>query len=208
MSVAVPGNVAGIVLAGGRGVRFGGDKLAADFGGRPLLHRPIEALATVCREIVVVAGADGGLSVPGDLRVPLRIVRDEEPGAGPLAGLLTGLRAATGSIVIVVGGDMPSLVPDLLHELARRAGETGVAAAVLLVGDAVRPLPCALRRDAALEAATSVRAAGGSSLRALLDALPCATILEGEWRLLDPAGESLDDVDRPEDLERLHEPKR
>ena len=46
--------VTGIVLAGGRSTRFGGDKLAAEIGGRPLLHLAIEAVAGVVDEVVVV----------------------------------------------------------------------------------------------------------------------------------------------------------
>lgn len=195
--------VTGIVLAGGRSARFGTNKLAADLGGRPLLHRAIQALASACDEVVVVTAPGDVPAVPGDPGVPLRIVTDDEPGAGPLAGLVTGLKVASGPVVLVVGGDMPGLVPDLLRELARRAGSPGVSAAALLVGDDLRPLPSAFRRDAALEGAAAVRAGGGSSVRALIRVLPVAAIDEAEWRAFDPTGSSLLDVDRPDDLERL-----
>ncbi len=195
--------VTGIVLAGGRSARFGSNKLAADLGGRPLLHWAIEAVASACDEVIVVAAAGDVPAGPGGIRVPLRIVTDNEPGAGPLGGLVTGLMAAPGPVAIVVGGDMPRLVPDLLRELARRAGTPGVGVAALRVDDDLRPLPSAFRRDAALAAAAAVRARGASSLRALIAALPVAAIDEADWRTFDPTGSSLLDVDRPEDLERL-----
>ena len=195
--------ISGIVLAGGQSRRFGADKLTADVAGRPLLHHAIEALAAVSDEVVVVVGADAVPSLPGGIGVPLRVVRDEEPGAGPLGGLVTGLREAHGSVVVLAGGDMPALVPGLLRELASRVAADGVDAAVLRDGDTPRPLPSAFQRDAALAAAVAVRTGGGSSLRALLAALRVAEIPESTWRVLDPEGASLVDVDRPEDLGRL-----
>src|SRR5205814_9025635 len=50
--------IAGIVLAGGGTSRFGADKLQAEIDGRPLLHLPIEALAEICSEIVVVVSGE------------------------------------------------------------------------------------------------------------------------------------------------------
>ena len=195
--------LSGIVLAGGRSLRFGSDKLAADVGGRPLVHRPIAALAAVCQEVIVVIGAGGSLVLPGSPGVPMRIVRDEEPGAGPLAALITGLAAAVAPVVVVAAGDMPGLVPALLTELARLAGLDGVDAAVLREGQVVRPLPMALRREVAIPRAGAIRAGGASSLRALLDALRVHAVDEDAWRGLDPAGASLLDVDRPADLARI-----
>ena len=195
--------LSGIVLAGGRSLRFGSDKLAADVGGRPLVHWPIATLAAVCQEVIVVIGVGGSLVLPGSPGVPMRIVRDEEPGAGPLAALITGLAAAVAPVVVVAAGDMPGLVPALLMELARLAGLDGIDAAVLREGHVVRPLPMALRRDVAIARARAIRAAGASSLRALLDALRVHEVAEDAWRRLDPAGASLLDVDRPADLARI-----
>ena len=47
--------------------------------------------------------------------------------------------------------------------------------------------------------------AGERSLRALVAHLDARVLTELEWRPLDPAGGSLVDIDRPEDLERLAE---
>jgi molybdenum cofactor guanylyltransferase len=194
--------ISGIVLAGGRGVRFGSDKLVAVLNGRPLVHWPILALAAVADEVVVVGLADAATLSQG-LAVPVRFIADAEPNAGPLAGLITGLAEAAAPMAIVAGGDMPGLVPKLLLELARRARGAGFDAAALLDGDRPRPLPAAVRRHVALAQARDIMAAGGSSLRALLAALNVDTVTEADWRILDPAGTSLLDIDRPNDLDRL-----
>ena len=200
MTSARTPRVSGIVLAGGQSRRFGADKLTALVEGRPLVHRPIEALASVCHEVVVIVGAGGLPPLPTGLDVQLRIVRDEEPGAGPLAGLVTGLAECAGRLVLVAAGDMPGLVPALLRELTRRAWVDDFEAAALREGDRVRPLPSAMRREAALSCARAIRSNGASSLRALLDALRVDEIPEMDWRELDADGTSLLDVDVPEDL--------
>ncbi|HLY14429.1 MAG TPA: molybdenum cofactor guanylyltransferase, partial [Candidatus Limnocylindrales bacterium] len=157
----------GIVLAGGASRRFGSDKLAEPIDGVSLLERSVAALAGIVAEIVVVIApdrAEPGIRTAGS--TPIRFVADAEPFGGPLAGLRTGLAAARGATVLVVGGDMPSMRPAVLERLLRIApAALGDQAGVL------RPLPCALERDPALAHADALLAGGERRLRALLAAL-------------------------------------
>jgi molybdopterin-guanine dinucleotide biosynthesis protein A len=188
--------VAAVVLAGGRSSRFGRDKLVEPIQGRPMLDHVIERLRGVSPEIVVVAavGADPEISSDIDL------VHDDAPFEGPLAGLAAGLRALDPGVerVIVVGGDMPTIVPAvlarLLEALARRE------AAVLADDQRARPLPLAVRRSAASQAADALLENGERRLRALLERLDVDVIPEDRWRGDDPNGETLRDVDVPGDL--------
>src|SRR5437016_12699169 len=52
---------AGIVLAGGRSVRFGRDKLAEPLDGSPILNHAIKGLSEVCAdvELVLTPGREG-----------------------------------------------------------------------------------------------------------------------------------------------------
>ena len=208
-------HVTGIVLAGGRSSRFGADKLAVEVGGRPLLHRAIVAVAQVVDEVVVVIAADGARPrLPGDLDTPLRIARDAAPGLGPLAGLSAGLAAAHAPIALVVGGDQPCLAPILLAELLRWLGSDDDGRrpdvrrpdvrrpdVVCLEEDGrMRPLPSAVRVAAARPAAAAALADGTRSLVGLFEQLRGVTIGQQRWRRLDPAGDSLRDVDTPDDL--------
>ena len=193
-----PVRPSGIVLAGGRARRFGADKLAVELEGRPLLQHAIEAVAAVASEVIVVVGPGGMPSLPAHHDVPIRIARDARSDGGPLVGLIAGLEIAAADVVLAVGGDMPSLVPAVLRELGARG--TANSAGALTDGDAIRPLPCAMPRDRALERAQALPATGRSSLRDLLSAIGVDGIPEAEWRLLDPAGDSLVDIDRPQDL--------
>ncbi|MFN8622993.1 MAG: NTP transferase domain-containing protein, partial [Chloroflexota bacterium] len=153
-------------------------------------------------EVIFVAGADGApLDLPADLAVPPRIVRDPAPFEGPLAGLVAGAAAATNPVLLVVAGDMPALVPGVLALLTTALAD-GATAALLEAPDAtdVSPLPLAITRDAATTAGAATLSGGERSLRALLRGLDPTVVPAATWLRLDPAGRTLLDVDRPEDL--------
>jgi molybdopterin-guanine dinucleotide biosynthesis protein A len=190
----------GIVLAGGRSIRFGADKLRADYDGKPLLHHAVWRLAELCEDVVVVLA-------PGDAREGLppgvRTTNDPEEGEGPLAGLHAGLLAAPhADVALVVGGDMPDLQPAVARELLRVLDEAAVDAAVLIDAGRARPLPCALRVPPATHVVHALLHAGHRRLRDAIDGLRMAAIDEATWTALDPARRSVFDVDQPEDLSR------
>ena len=186
----------GIVLAGGASRRFGGDKLAEPIGGRSLLELAIAALAGLVDEIIVViAPGRAAPLVRTDARTPIRFVADEEAFGGPLVGLRTGLAAARGKAVIVVGGDMPSMLPAVLEELLGH-----VPAALEDQAGVLRPLPCALDRTVALATAEALLAGGERRLRALLAELGTRPLPWADWRADDPEGLTLVDIDERSDL--------
>ncbi len=190
----------GIVLAGGRSRRFGSDKMAALVGDSTVLDRTISAVAVVASEIVIVVA-------PGDRRSlaavprPVRMVADPERHGGPLVGLLAGLEIVEQPLVVVVGGDMPSLRPDVLDLLIRTLeSEPEMGAIVLRSRGDLAPLPAAVRAGVTTDHARRLLGDGERRLRSLFDRLPTRSLDETEWRPLDPDGYSLRDVDRPEDL--------
>ena len=157
-----------IVLAGGASRRFGSDKLAHDLDGATLLDR---ALAGVPADLPVV--------VVGPTRSVVRsvtFVREDPPGGGPGAALLTGLRAALdrgAEVVVTLPGDAPdagAAVPVLLGRLGEAAAVVGVDP-----GGQEQPLQVALRADAALALigrAGPAAGAGASVRRMLADLEP------------------------------------
>jgi molybdopterin-guanine dinucleotide biosynthesis protein A len=189
---------AAVVLAGGRSTRFGRDKLAEPIDGLPMLDHVIERLRPATSEIVVVAAAGAMRDIASDVD----LVHDDAPFEGPLAGLAVGLRAVDPGVerVIVVGGDMPTIVPGVLDRLL--AALERRQAAVLADGDRARPLPLAIRRSVGAAAADRLLDAGERRLRALLERLDVEVIAEEDWREDDPDGETLRDVDAPDDLPR------
>jgi molybdopterin-guanine dinucleotide biosynthesis protein A len=193
--------ISGIVLAGGASRRFGGNKLAERIDGSSLLELATRSVLGLVDEIVVVVAPgrplpelDPGGDV-GGARPSLRFVPDPAPFEGPLAGLRTGLAAASGATVVVVGGDMPSVVPAVLALLIGRA-----PAALADDAGVMRPLPLALERATALAAAERLLAGGERRLRALLAELGIEALPRAAWAAEDPAGLTLLDIDERADL--------
>ena len=185
-----------IVLAGGRSRRFGRDKLVEEIRGRTLLEHALAAVAPIAQETIVVAAPDEPRSVPEGVI----LVRDPSSFEGPLVGLLTGLGEARHATTIVVGGDMPTMVPAVLGALIDRLSDPTIDAVVLESLGQRQPLPVALRTAPALIAATRLVAEGERRLGALIESLANAFIDERTWRELDPDGRTLRDVDTPADL--------
>ena len=192
-------DVTAIALAGGRSSRFGSDKLAVDLEGRSVLDRAIDAVALGAVD-VVVAGAPIG-------RSDVRTVDDPEPFGGPLQALGAALAEASTNVALVVAGDMPMLVPEVLRLLVEALVASPAIDAVVLQDprDPSRrqPLPLAARVGPARSAAAAALGAGDRSLVRLLSRLDLAELPADRWLALDPEGRTLLDVDLPGDLERL-----
>jgi molybdenum cofactor guanylyltransferase len=111
------GVVLGVVLAGGRGQRIGGDKAVVSLAGRPLLSYPIRAMLGALDHVVVVAKPSTALPPLGDVAV----WHEPEQPSHPLVGIAEALRRADGSWVLVCAGDMPFVPVPLLASLASSA---------------------------------------------------------------------------------------
>jgi molybdenum cofactor guanylyltransferase len=192
--------VAAVVLAGGRSRRFGRDKLQEVVDGQTLLERAIAAVRGVADEIIVVAAADASSGSPAP-SVPegITVVHDARPFEGPLAAVDQALAAVTAGRVIVVAGDMPDLVPAVLRRLLASLGPS-TEAAVLEVDGRPVPLPMALTRAVAAPAARRLIEGGERRLRALPETLRTVVIDEATWRIDDPTGRTVRDIDVPGDL--------
>jgi molybdopterin-guanine dinucleotide biosynthesis protein A len=188
--------IAGIVLAGGRSARFGRDKLAEPIDGKPMLEVVIDSLRPIPADVIVVGAQGTAPALPPDVKLAV----DRAEFEGPLSGLASGLAVLGPRIdqVVVVGGDMPSLVPAVLRRLLLEL--VAHEAAVLADDAGPRPLPMAVRPDPAREAAERLLAAGERRLRALIGELDTFVIPPATWRRDDPDAATLRDVDTPADL--------
>lgn len=113
--------LAGGILCGGLSTRMGRDKALLDIDGATLLERGVARLQTVADPVLLASGSRG-LTHPGCLSVP-----DDMAGMGPLAGVLSVLRASPHQLCAIVAVDMPDISPELLRGLAAlREGEDAV----------------------------------------------------------------------------------
>ena len=188
--------VSGVVLAGGRSARFGRDKLVEPIGDRPLFQHAVDALGALTTDVIVVAAPDVDLAIED----PVRLVHDAAPYEGPLAGCLTGLLMAREPMVLVVGGDMPSLDPAVLGLLARTLAASTADAAFLEYRSRRQQLPFAVRTGAGTDMSRRLVAEGERRLGALAERLTVRVLGEDEWRPLDPEARTLRDIDEPGDL--------
>jgi molybdopterin-guanine dinucleotide biosynthesis protein A len=193
---------AAVVLAGGASSRFGADKLAAPMDGRPLLHHALGAVDEVAATIVLVLAPGVGSPALPPLRARILVAHDPDAHQGPLAGLVASLASLPAGIdrAVLVGGDMPSLVPDVLHRLLECLVVDPSLGVATLEAEPAASLPMAVRPSAVGPAASELLADGRRALRGLLARVPAAVIPAADWRALDPDGRTLRDVDTPRDL--------
>ena len=151
--------IVGIVIAGGRSTRFGGEKAVAPFAGSPLLLWATRRLATVCERVAVNCRAGTQteqLAREHGLQVLHDIAGDPD---GPLAGVKVGLHWARelGATQLAVSPcDAPLLPAALFDRLAEAAGE---GAALAQTEEGRQPL-CAIWPVTALDAVTAALAGG------------------------------------------------
>ncbi|HEX2137270.1 MAG TPA: nucleotidyltransferase family protein [Microvirga sp.] len=192
--------VAVLVLAAGRGTRFGEDpKLLATLRGKPLVRWVAEAaFASSARPIIVVSGHRAGEVAAALADLPLELV----PNPSYADGLSTSLRAGFEALpreaaaAIVLLGDMPLVAGPVIDRLAEAWLAAGRPAALVPVTGGRRSNPVVLSR--ALESdimALEGDAGAGPLLRRRADVV--------EYPLEDPA--LLQDVDTPESLAALEE---
>ncbi|PYX41961.1 MAG: hypothetical protein DMG81_02520 [Acidobacteria bacterium] len=102
------------VLAGGHSSRMGSDKAFVELEGKPLLTRMLALASAVALEVGIV----GSKSKFGDYG---RVIEDEFPDHGPLAGIHAALRSSSTDLNLILAVDMPFLEMDFLRYLAEQA---------------------------------------------------------------------------------------
>lgn len=129
--------IAGVILAGGRGSRMGGrDKALLALGGRPLAVHVAARLAPQVEAMAISANGDAGRF--GFLG--LDVVADADDSfAGPLAGILAGLRWAAAlpgppRALVTAAVDTPFFPADLAARLDEAAGDRPGGAVALSHG--------------------------------------------------------------------------
>ena len=133
--------VTGILLAAGRGERFGGDKLLARGpDGKTLIETTLASWLEALNDVVVVVRRrDQALVAHLGLLLSshpnLRLVINENADEGMASSIASGVAVSPSSSAWMIGlGDMPWMTSDLLAQLRRSAeSATGNAAAQILV---------------------------------------------------------------------------
>jgi molybdopterin-guanine dinucleotide biosynthesis protein A len=194
-------SVVGLVLAGGRSVRFGGEKAVALLDGRPLLLWAAQRLRTVCDHVAInVRPGTEAEAVAQAAGLP---TLNDAPGdaTGPLAGVKVGLiwAAEQGVHALAVSPcDAPLLPDDLYVRLLERADG---GAAMAETSDGRQPL-CALWPVAALPAVREALADGAHP--------PTWQVLErlGARKVLFDSPEAFANINTRDDLAAVESQRR
>jgi molybdopterin-guanine dinucleotide biosynthesis protein A len=114
--------ITALILAGGRSSRMGQDKAWLELAGMPLVENTARRVIPLVDEFVFSTNQPERFEpLVKRLPLPAQVVRDQTPGAGPLAGVAAGLGTATFDLVLVLAVDMPFVQLGLLSHMATLA---------------------------------------------------------------------------------------
>ena len=186
-----------IVLAGGKGLRLGRDKVLEIVGNRNLLRWVIAQLSSFKSDIIVVTA--GKKSFPQFNDNPrFKLVTDTYPAKGPLGGIYTGLAASDSFYNLVVACDMPFLNQALLRYMIQLS--TGFDLVVPRLGDLVEPLH-AIYSKSCLAPIEGLLSQGNLRVSALFDLVKVKYVEADEIDSFDPEHLSFFNINTEADLE-------
>jgi molybdopterin-guanine dinucleotide biosynthesis protein A len=186
----------GVLVAGGRAVRMGGLQkgwLRAD--GEPIAERTVRLYRATFADLLIVANDPSpwvGLGA--------RVVPDAIPAKGAPGGLHAALLHAKTEWIFTAGCDMPFLSAAGIALLAAR--RHGAPAVIPRWDGWLEPLHAFWSRSC-LPAVERLLREGDPSMQSLARSIGARIVEEEEWRAIDPSGRAFENVNTPEDAERL-----
>lgn len=186
-----------VIQAGGKSSRMGQNKALLPFQGEPLIMRVYRRLASLANEVLITVNQTTGFEFLG-----LPLITDVYLGKGTLGGLFTGLQAARGSLIAVVGSDMPFVNPALLHAELDLLNRTEADAVIPLSDTGLEPLHAVYRRETCLPAI--YKSLMADQLR-LVSWLPDVKVQEmplDEVKVYDPELHAFFNLNTPDDFKQ------
>ena len=131
-------DITGVILAGGRGSRLGGaDKGLVPLRGRPLIEHVISILRPQVGRLVISANRNRETYAAYGVPVIADAIGDYH---GPLAGILSALRAADTPFVLSAPCDTPAPPSDLAERLIAALARERSQIAVATCGARMQPV--------------------------------------------------------------------
>jgi len=138
MATIAARHVTGVILAGGRGRRLGGaDKGLVQLAGKPLIEYVMAALQPQVSSLIISANRNHETYTTYGFPVIADIIGDFD---GPLAGMLSAMRAANTPCILTAPCDAPRLPADLMQRLCAGLVRENADAAVAASGGQMQPV--------------------------------------------------------------------
>jgi molybdopterin-guanine dinucleotide biosynthesis protein A len=186
--------VGGFILAGGESSRMGRDKALLELEGVALIMRTAKLVESAAERCAIVGDT---VRLEG---LELLVIEDEFPGAGPLGGIATALRASGVEWNLIVACDLPYLTGEWLEFLIGQAMKSDADAVLPMNDRGAEPL-CAMYHK---RAEGAIRAALDRGVRKVTDALADVRIKfiePREWKGFDSDGLLFKNMNSPADYE-------
>ena len=187
--------VCGIVLAAGKSVRMGAQKLLLPFGGQTIIGHIMDQVGAAVDHLYVVVSHRSDLVSRALEGKSVVVVTNPDPQGDMLSSVRTGLRSLPGNCqaVLVALGDQPAIQVELIERMVStfEVGKRGIVVPVYN-GKRGHPILFSSRYIAEISAGYD-----GVGLRGLLEAHPDQI---DELPASSPS--VLSDMDKPEDYQR------
>ena len=190
-----------IVLAGGKGLRLGRDKVQETVGTDNLLQRVLAQLTPFSRDIIIVTAGEKSLPQFNGYQRS-RIITDIYPGKGALGGIYTGLAASNSPYNLVVACDMPFLNQALLRYMIELSA--GFDLVLPRLGKLLEPLHAVYARSC-LAHIEGLLKRGNLEVRALFELVKVRYVESSEIDQFDPQHLSFFNVNTEADLEKARQ---
>ena len=188
-----------IILAGGRGLRLGGDKADVMLGDESLLSRAVRRARALSDDLVVVTRREQQVvHQPAEVRW----TTDLAGQAGVLAGITAGLRAIRNGWGLCIACDMPFVDPAVVGLLTRRTESVDVVIPEHRLG--LEPLHALYHRRCLPAMEASLRG-GARRPISFFEAVRVAKVGQEDFEILDPTWRSFFNVNTPEEMVRARE---
>ena len=189
-------DITGVILAGGKSLRYGRNKALVEVDGTRLIERVISVMQPLFEDLIIITNTPREYDY---LQLPMH--EDVIKGLGPLGGVYTGLETISSESGFFVACDMPFLQNDLIRHMVEIKGDFD--AVVPKVDWKIEPLHAIYTRNC-LPAIKRLIDAQGYQIIKFFDNVRVRWVKEEEIRSFDSELKSFLNVNSPEELTKAN----
>jgi molybdopterin-guanine dinucleotide biosynthesis protein A len=191
----------GVVLAGGKSLRFGKDKALVQFEGKPIVKWVMKVIDEVVDEVILSLSSDAEVfNFLDAVSDNIKIVKDAKPDLGPISGLLSSFREAKGEYVAVAPCDSPFIIAELYKLLFERAD--GHDGAVPYINNFWEPLHAVYKKDTFIIALEKALSQGKNRPTDAYPYLDIEKVMQKEVEIVDAKNLSFVNINTRKELQK------